>query len=148
MTIKTWTVAAMLCAAAAACAAGRKPATAKTAEKKMTTNLEWKSQNGGPMEAGAEVAADQAAWERAWLKVGQDAPALDFKKFVGVVVFIGEKPTGGYTVVFDEPVIKGDDLIVRYRVPKPSGFTTQAFTHPWKARAFPRPAGRLILEAY
>ncbi len=147
MTIKTWTAAALLCAATAACAA-RKPAASKTAETKMTTTMEWKSQNGGPMEAGAEVAADQAAWERVWMRLGQDAPALDFKRFVGVVVFVGEKPTGGYTAVFDEPAVKGDDLIVRYRVPKPSGFTTQAFTRAWKARAFPRPKGRLILEAY
>jgi len=145
MRIRSWAAAALVAAAASACAASRKPA---APEKKMTNAMEWKSQSGGPQEAGAEVAADRPAWERLWLRVGQDAPALDFKTQVGVMVFVGEKPTGGWTVVFDEPVVKGDDVIVRYRVPKPSGFVTQAFTHPWKARAFPRPPGRLILEAY
>ena len=63
------------------------------------------------------------------------------------MVYLGEKMTGGYTVVFDEPVAQGDDLLVRYRVPKPSGFTIQAITYPWRARAFPRPKGRVIVQA-
>lgn len=148
MRIEVWAAAALLAAVACGCAAKRKPEPAQ--EKKMTSEPtpEWRSQQGGPQEPGAEVAADQASWERIWMRVGQDAPPLDFKKYVAVMVFVGEKPTGGWSVVFDPPVIKGDDVVVRYRVPKPTGFVTQAFTHPWKARAFPRPPGRLILEAY
>jgi hypothetical protein len=116
-------------------------------EKKPMTIQEWKGQHDGPAEAGSLVATDQASWERAWRQVGKDAPALDFAKFAGVMVFVGSKPTGGWTVVFDEPAARGDDAVVRYHVPKPGGFTTQAFTQPWKAAAFPRPKGRLILEA-
>jgi hypothetical protein len=142
-------------AATAACGMGRRPspqaqqttATAAPVEKTPMTIQEWKGQHGGPAEAGSIVAADQGAWQRAWKQVGQDAPALDFVKFVGVIVFVGEKPTGGWSPVFDEPVAKGDDIVVRYRVPKPTGFTTQAFTQPWKARAYPRPKGRVIVEA-
>ena len=108
---------------------------------------EAKGQNDGPPGPGGVVCADQGAWQRAWKQVGKDAPPLDFEKFVGVMVFVGEKPTGGWTVVFDEPAAKGDDVVVRYRVPKPGGFTTQAFAQPWKARAVRRPKGRVILEA-
>jgi hypothetical protein len=111
------------------------------------TSQEWKGQRGGPSEAGSLVAEDQAAWETAWHRVGQDAPALDFSRYAGVMVFAGEKPTGGYVVVFDELVVRGDDVVVRYRVPKPGGFTTQEFTRPWKALALPRPKGRVIVEA-
>ena len=111
------------------------------------TIQEWKGQHDGPGEPGSLVATDQTAWERAWRQVGQAAPPLDFAKFVGVMVFIGQKPTGGWTVVFDEPVAQGDDVVVRYHIPKPGGFTTQAFTQSWKARAFSRPKGRVILEA-
>jgi len=140
-------------AASAACAMGRKPPqkadappAAAAGEKTPMTIQEWKGQYGGPGEAGSIVAADRHAWERAWRQVGRDAPPLDFANFVGVMVFVGEKPTGGFTVVFDEPVAKGDDLVVRYHVPKPGGFTTQALAQPWKARAFPRPKGRVIVE--
>jgi protease stability complex PrcB-like protein len=128
---------------AAACA----PTPRAPTEKRPMIIQEWKGQNDGPAEAGALVATDQASWERAWRQVGKDAPPLDFSNFVGAMVFVGQKPTGGWTVVFDEPVARGDDAVVRYHVPKPGGFTTQAFTQPWKARAFPRPKGRLILEA-
>jgi hypothetical protein len=151
---KLWAAAAVTVAAAtAACAMGRRPpqkadapAAAAAVEKTPMTIQEWKGQYGGPGEAGSVVAADQGAWARAWKQVGRDAPTLDFEKFVGVIVFVGEKPTGGWTVVFDEPVSKGDDLVVSYHVPKPGGFTTQALAQPWKARAFPRPKGRVVVE--
>ena len=136
-------LAAAVIAATAACA----PAPIKPAEKLPMTIQEWKGQHDGPGEPGSLVATDQASWERAWKQVGQAAPALDFARFFGVIVFVGQKPTGGYTVVFDEPVAQGDDVVVRYHVPKPGGFTTQAFTQPWKARAYARPKGRVILEA-
>jgi hypothetical protein len=147
--------AAAITAATAACGTGRRPAqaaapapaAAAATEKTPMTIQEWKGQYGGPIEPGSLVAADEDAWRRAWKRVGKDAPPLDFSKFVGVMVFVGEKPTGGWTVAFDEPAAKGDDLVVRYRVPKPGGFTTQAFAQPWKARAFPRPKGRVIVEA-
>jgi hypothetical protein len=154
-----WAAAAMT-AATAACAMGRRPpkkhdappaaaspTTAAPTEKTPMTIQEWKGQNGGPSEPGRIVCSDTGAWERAWKQVGKDAPPLDFDRFVGVLVFVGEKPTGGWTAFFEEPVVKGDDLVVRYRVPKPGGFTTQAFTQSWKARAFPRPKGRVIVEA-
>ncbi|MBI3563607.1 MAG: protease complex subunit PrcB family protein [Elusimicrobia bacterium] len=139
-------VAALLCVAAAKPAGKAK--SAKTEKKTMDAPvLEWKSQQGGRPEEGVVVADDYAAWTKVWKELGQTAPGVDFKKYVGVVVFVGEKPTGGFTVVFQEPVAKGDDSVVRYTVPKPGGFVTQAFTHPWKAKAFPRPKGKLIVEA-
>jgi hypothetical protein len=143
MTNRIWAVAML--AATAACGMGRRPAA--PVEKTPMTTQEWKSQRGGPAEAGTVVAADEGAWKRAWKQLGQDAPPLDFANDVGVIVFVGEKPTGGWTVVFDEPVARGDDVVVRYHIPKPGGFTTQAFTQPWKARAVKRPKGRVILEA-
>jgi hypothetical protein len=149
MTNRFWKAAALAAAGAtAACAMGRRPPekpAAPAAEKPMTIQ-EWKGQYGGPEEPGALVATDQGSWARAWKQVGKDAPPLDFTQYVAVMVFVGQKSTGGYSPVFDEPVAQGDDVVVRYRVPKPSGFTTQALAQPWKARAFPRPKGKLILR--
>jgi hypothetical protein len=116
-------------------------AQAKTAEKPM----EWKGQQGGPIAPGTAVAADANAWIRLWLQVGQDPPALDFKKNFAVAVFAGERPTGGWTIEFLEPMTKGPDVIVKYRIKKPTGFTTQAITQPWKVRGFPRVRGKVFV---
>jgi len=118
-------------------------AQAKKAEKPM----EWKGQYGGPIDAGTEVAADAGAWGRLWLQLGQDAPPLDFKKYFAVAVFAGERPTGGFTVEFLDSVPKGMDVVVRYRIKEPTGFTTQAIAQPWKVRAFERVRGKVFVEA-
>jgi hypothetical protein len=118
------------------------PAHAKKAEKPM----EWKGQYGGPIEAGTLVASDAGAWTRLWLMLGQDAPVLDFKKYFAVAVFAGERPTGGYTVEFLDPVRKGADVIVSYRIKPPTGFATQAIAQPWKVRALERVKGKVFLE--
>ncbi len=118
-------------------------ANAKKAEKPM----EWKGQYGGPIDAGTEVATDAAGWTRLWLQLGSDAPPLDFKKYFAVAVFAGERPTGGYTVEFLEPAPKGKDVIVRYRIKEPTGFSTQAIAQPWKVRAFERVKGKVFVEA-
>lgn len=141
MTNKIRAAALLLAAATAAAAMGRRPPKGDT-----MTIQEWKGQMGGPAEGGAQVVADEAAWKAVWRTLGKDAPALDFATHVAVVVFVGERPTGGFTAVFDEPQAKGDDVVVRWRVPKPAGFVSQAFAYPWKIRAFPRPKGRLIAE--
>ena len=117
------------------------PAAGWKAEKIM----EWKGQYGGPIDAGTEVAADASAWTRLWLMLGQDAPALDFTQYFAVAVFAGERPTGGYTVEFLDPVPKGMDLAVRYRIKRPAGFSTQAIAQPWKVRAFARVKGKVFV---
>ena len=134
----------LLLAATSAAAMGRRPP-ART-EKSTMTVLEWKGQSGGPPSAGNEVASDAAAWTALWSKLGQAAPP-DFSAFVAVAAYAGQKNTGGWSPVFDEPVAKDADLIVRYRIAKPSGFATQVITQPWKVRAFARPKGRVIVEA-
>lgn len=118
------------------------PAQAKKSEKPM----EWKGQRGGPIDANFEVATDAGAWTRLWLTLGQDAPEIDFKRQFAVAVFAGERPTGGWTVEFLEPMTKGMDLYVRYRVLPPSGFATQAITQPWKVRAFQRVRGKVFVQ--
>lgn len=154
MTNKIGLAALVLAVATAAGAMGRRPpkssadeaAPAETPREKTMTIQEWKGQMGGPAAPGHKVVTDDAEWQGVWRELGKDAPALDFTRYSAVVVYLGEKPTGGCTAVFDEPVEEDGNLIVRYRLPKPSGFTTQAFAYPWKVRAVPRPKGRVIVE--
>ncbi|MDD5301617.1 MAG: protease complex subunit PrcB family protein [Elusimicrobia bacterium] len=127
--------------------AGSAAMNVSAAGRKAEKPMEWKGQYGGPIDPGTEVAADESAWTRLWLMVGSDAPPLDFKKYFAVAVFAGERPTGGYTVEFLEPVAKGADVIVRYRIKEPAGFATQAIAQPWKVRAFARVKGKVFVEA-
>lgn len=130
---------------AAALLAG--PASAK---KKTEKPMEWKGQQNGSMTVEHEVVTDEKAWERLWLRLGKDAPELDFKKFVAVVVFAGERPTGGFSVDFMDPApVKDGGIKVLYKIkePAPDSFVTQAFALPWKVRAFPRPRGAVTVEA-
>lgn len=122
-------------------------AAAPAKEKKPV--MEWKGQNGGPSQPGHKLVTDAKGWEALWRVIGQDAPALNLKTHAAVAVFIGEKPTGGWTAVFEEPKLKDGDLLVVYTVRAPKGFTTQAFTAPYIVRAFPKPAkGKIqVMEA-
>jgi hypothetical protein len=119
------------------------------APRKELPKMEWKGQYGGAPEAGHRLITDQKGWEALWRVLGKDAPALDFKAYNAVAVFIGEKPTGGWTAVFDEPREKDGDTLVSYRIKEPKGFTTQAFTQPYLVRAFPKPAAgkMLVMQA-
>lgn len=116
-----------------------------SAHAKKEKPMEWKGQYGGLIDAGTQVATDEGQWTRLWLMIGSDAPPLDFKKYFAVAVFAGERPTGGYTVDFLEPVPKGMDVTVKYRVVPPSGFATQAIAQPWKVKAFPRVKGQVFV---
>lgn len=125
------------------------PAELPAAPKKEAPKMEWKGQYGGAPEAGHRLITDQKGWDALWRVLGKDAPALDLKAYNAVAVFIGEKPTGGWTATFDEPREKDGDTLLTYRVNAPKGFVTQAFTQPYLVKAFPKPAkGKmLVLEA-
>jgi hypothetical protein len=128
--------------APAAKAAAEKPAPAP----KEKAPMEWKGQNGGSNEAGHRLITDARGWEALWRVIGRPMPALDMGAHTAVAVFIGEKPTGGWSAVFTEPKEKDGDTVVMYTVRAPKGFTTQAFTSPYVVRAFKKPAkGKIVV---
>lgn len=123
------------------------PPVAEAGQEAVAT-LEWRGQYGGEAEAGAEVLMHGGRWAGLWRGLGREAPVLDFTKFCVVVAHAGRRSTGGFTLEFLEPVPEGADLLIRWHVrsPAPDSYTTQAIAHPWKVKAYPRPAGRVRLE--
>lgn len=92
-------------------------------------------------EPGHRVVESAAAWKKIWQELGRPAPPADFAKQFAVAVFAGERPSGGWGIVFEEPAAEGQALVVRYRVTPPKGMATMAFTQPYAVRMFDRRAG-------
>lgn len=120
---------------------------AQTPPPALPDAMEWKGQYGGDPQ-GAEALMNEVRWNMAWRRLDRSAPKLDFTKYFAVIANAGERPTGGFTIEFLDPVSQGDDLLIRWRVrsPSPDSYTTQAIAHPWKVKAFPRPKGRVKVE--
>src|ERR1051326_2080693 len=58
--------------------------------------------------------------------------AIDWKKQMVVIVSDGQKPTGGYSVTFDQVEAEGTTLTVRWKIakPEPVGIVPQIVTNP------------------
>ena len=137
----------LIFAAITSIAGAHAQSSAEKSSRSVKQSTEWKGQYGGSLEAGHQLVVDANGWTRLWRSLGQHAPPRDFTKYFAVAVMAGERPTGGYSIEFLDLVPKETDVIVRYRIKKPTGYTTQAIAQPWKVRAFPRVAGNVRVEA-
>ncbi|HXG23114.1 MAG TPA: protease complex subunit PrcB family protein [Chthonomonadales bacterium] len=89
-----------------------------------------------------DVKAFAALWKEhtAGVTVPASLPKVDFKKFDVVAVFLGSKPTGGYSVEIGDVRRdrKGATIPVTIHKPGPGSIVTQAFTYPFAMRAVPK----------
>jgi hypothetical protein len=83
-------------------------------------------------------------WEKLWRLHGgaRARPAVDFRKDMVVAVFLGSRPTAGYSVEIVDTRPDGASLIVQYREtrPAPGGIAAQVLTSPYHIVALPRQA--------
>jgi uncharacterized protein (DUF885 family) len=90
-----------------------------------------------------ELITDAGAWRRAWALVGggRPVPDVNFNSRACVVVYQGQKPSGGYSVEVEE--IRRDGTVlaidVRERRPAFGDVTTQVITSPFVVVSIPRP---------
>ena len=96
------------------------------------------------MSARQVVVRTQAEWEALWrdhMPARQPA-AIDFSKEMAVGVFLGSKPTAGYSVSIVSALEEGGALRVRYReTPPPAdAITAQVITYPYQIVAIPKSA--------
>jgi hypothetical protein len=98
--------------------------------------MDFKGQNCPVETPGHRLIESPAAWTALWKDLGKPAPAQEFAKSFAVAVFAGRKPTGGWSIAFDEPKPEKDALVVRYAVKKPKGMATMALTAPYAVRTF------------
>jgi hypothetical protein len=103
------------------------------------------------IEAARNVTVLTAAqWSALWKEhaPGTPAPRVDFTREMVVGVFLGSRPTGGYSVTIAAVEAKGADLIVTYRVAEPSrdAMVTQALTSPVHLVRIPQQSGAVRFE--
>ena len=97
-----------------------------------------------------ELVANDEDWRQAWTAIGggRPVPEVNFATRSVVVVYQGQKPTGGYSVSVEEIRRDGTVLAVRVneRRPASGSFTTQVITSPFVAVSVPRPAAGTIVR--
>jgi len=84
-------------------------------------------------------AADE--WQTVWRAHSTNAPAsVDFSKSMVVGVFLGTRPTAGYSVRIVNIRGTTDAIVVEYREqkPAPGGMTAQMLTSPFTLVSIPR----------
>jgi hypothetical protein len=90
-------------------------------------------------EPGAVVAADEVTYRNVWNSmIGNGVPpSVDFSTETAVLLFGGQRPTGGYRVEVHGVTLEGDTLAIDGNVqgPPPGSGTTQALTSPYAVLA-------------
>jgi hypothetical protein len=91
-------------------------------------------------------------WSAAWARITQgsssapSAPAVDFDHEMVVLVAMGRRPTGGYSITVDGVYDSGGRIFAEVREKSPGAgcIVTQAFTAPIDAVRVPRRDGTVI----
>jgi hypothetical protein len=81
------------------------------------------------------VARTQGEWTALWQEhaPGKAAPTVDFSREMVVGVFLGSRPTAGYSVEMPRARLQGADLTVEYQeiAPPPGRVLAQVITSPF-----------------
>lgn len=127
---RVFVLACVSCLAFAAAASAQTP---RTIEKGDQSNVD---------DAKQVVVRDAAQWRTLWQQHAPDRPLppVDFAKESVVAVFMGSRPTAGYSVAILSTTEGGGALIVRYREtrPAPGAITAQVLTFPYHIVAIPK----------
>jgi uncharacterized protein (DUF885 family) len=90
-----------------------------------------------------ELITNENEWRRAWATVGggRPQPEINFNSRACIVVYQGQRPTGGYSIEITEIRRDGTVLAVKTNERRPAfgDVTTQVITSPFVAVSIPRP---------
>jgi hypothetical protein len=98
--------------------------------------------NSGVSDARAVAVASRADWDALWKSHAglQTAPPVNFSQELVAAVFLGTRPTGGFSVEILRARREGAALVIEYaeRVPAASDLVTQVLTSPFHIVKLPR----------
>jgi hypothetical protein len=96
------------------------------------------------------TASTEAEWTTLWKKHNFDkpAPAVDFSKEMVVAVFMGSRPTAGFSVAIVSAAARDGKLVVTYKetLPAPGGVRAQILTAPYHIVAAPKSTLPVVFE--
>ena len=108
-------------------------------------------ERSGIAEARTVVVRDEAAWQALWNEAAtrNPLPKIDFAKRMLVGVFLGTRPTSGFSVQVVDVRSEQDVLVVTYSEhrPSPRAMVRQVLTAPFVIVSVPSNAGRVRFEA-
>ena len=111
--------------------------------KKATTQVSVqtiaKGSRSGIREAAQIAVRSQSEWQKLWRQHSSTStasvplPVVDFDKEIVAAVFLGERPTGGYSVEISAAEVTGSLLtvFVKETSPNPGAIVTQGITQPF-----------------
>lgn len=112
--------------------------------------LEWSGEYCSKENPSELIVGYIAQWEHLWesLSSAGTLPEIDFKKYVIAAVFLGPRPTGGYSVEFGQSYLKDNKMVIPYREHKPGvgQFVTQVFTRPYAIKVFEKKAEAVLFR--
>ena len=95
-------------------------------------------------DARQATARSAVEWEKLWRQHAGERgrPAVDFGKEIVVAVFLGSRPTAGFSIEIVGTREDGAGLVVQYRETRPpaGGITAQVLTSPYHIVAVPKSA--------
>jgi hypothetical protein len=98
------------------------------------------------------VARTPAEWDALWRAHSgpgrRGAPTIDFDRETVVAVFLGSRPTGGFSVAIVSATERDGTLVVAYNEasPQPGAIVAQVLTFPYHIVAVPKHAGPVTFE--
>jgi hypothetical protein len=99
----------------------------------------WNGNSCKEAAASVRVIETPDQWHELWGRsIGSTPPPADFQKQFAVAVFLGAKPTGGFTVELLGLEDRANETVVRYCVNGPPNgrAVVQAFTQPYAIRLY------------
>jgi PrcB C-terminal len=91
-----------------------------------------------------------ADWAKLWQQHSPDRkrPDVDFSKDIVVGVFMGSRPTAGYTISILSTMEKDGQMLVQYQetMPTKGAMTAQILTSPFHLVAVPKVTGEVRFE--
>ena len=101
-------------------------------------------------EAKQVAIRSDAEWSTLWTRHGGERkkPAVDFSREMVVGIFMGSRPTAGYTTTILSAFNKDGKMLVRYQetIPAKGTMTAQIITSPYHLVAVPRVTGSVTFE--
>ena len=120
-----------------------------TSQEEMAFNILAQHEVGGYTEASEDVITNALDFKTLCsnLELSEDSiPTINFENQTVAGIFLGEKPTGGYTILVKNITSLEGTLQVVYTIkePQPTDFVTMVMTQPYCVISFDNPENKSV----